>query len=415
MLATDRVAAIKVVGIAILLFLAAFIVFRLPTTYLYFLLFAAGTGAFCMILYQLYRIVREDYVEPAPVVARGGKAPAPGLEAELPADERIVLEWARECLEAGNTLDAGVKLERIAGAHRNHPDVLRLRHEIYFAERRWHAALDVAKAWAQAAPDDPAAWEAEAACLGEMRLFQQAVNVLKPVAERFPKAQSPAYRLARFNAEMGRLEEAQRWLFRALDAGEKGRLVQRAMTDAALHPLLHFLGRRALVERIVTGGLTGAERAALEFAERHGIERIGWCPRGRSEEERRFHVKHGLLETASGGWQVCTDLNVQQADATVVFSTGGDLYGAAARALEFARQSRRPCLALERDNTEGDPVARLLTFLEQHRVRTLHVAGSIAAREPHIGEFVTRTLEAACDYQLRSLLHGTLASSSVRV
>jgi len=36
-----------------------------------------------------------------------------------------------------------------------------------------------------------------------------------------------------------------------------------------------------VIERIVSGGQTGADRAALDFAIEHGIPHGGWCPRGR--------------------------------------------------------------------------------------------------------------------------------------
>jgi tetratricopeptide (TPR) repeat protein len=359
-------------------------------------------------------MMREDDEEVVPAAPRQPRADAATPHPLLPTDDRIIVDWARECLEAGNTLDAGSKLERISTPHRNHPDVLKLRQEIYFAERRWHAALEAAKAWAAASPNDPAAWEAQAACLGELRLYQQAVNVLLPVANRFARRPELAYRLARLCAEMGRLEESQRWLFKALDAGDKPKLARQALADTALQPLIYFLGRRALVEKIVAGGLTGAERAALEFAERHGIEHAGWSAHGHTEEEQRVHRHFKLVETGSSGWQERTDLNAQHSDATAIFSISGELAGAASRALEQAQQLGRPYLLLQRDGGEGDPVAQLLSFLEKHRVRVLNVAGTIVAREAHIGEFVTETLEAAFDYQLRSLLHGTLAPASPR-
>jgi putative molybdenum carrier protein len=57
--------------------------------------------------------------------------------------------------------------------------------------------------------------------------------------------------------------------------------------------------------RVVSGGQTGADRAALDFAIKHGFEHGGWCPKGRLAEdgplpkqlypgafERAFDPKH---------------------------------------------------------------------------------------------------------------------------
>jgi len=397
-LATEKVNYLKLAVLGVCLIGGVVAVTWLPTVYLYLLLFAAGVGAFCMIGYQLLNMMREEQpeaVSPSPLAAKPARASGP--VPALPTDDRIILDWARERLEAGNTLEAGSKLERISSPFRNHPEVLRLRHDIYFAERRWHAALDVARAWAAAAPQEPLAWEAQAACLGEMRHYQQALELLAPVAGRFPKVPVLAYRLARLCAEMGRLEEAQRWLFKALDTGEKPALVRRAMADDALEPLLHFLGRRVLVERLVTDPAADeASRAAMDFAQRHGIERStpetpAALPLGETKPHR--------VPPA--------------ADALVIFTIAGEITGFAGRHLEHARQSQRPHLVLQRDGGEADPVGQFLVFLERQRVRTLQVAGSIPS-VPGLADFADDTLEAAFDYQLRSQLHGTATPASLR-
>jgi tetratricopeptide (TPR) repeat protein len=385
--AAEKVTAIKLAALAVCLIGGIIAVTWLPTAYLYLLLFAAGVGAFCMIGYQLLGMMREEPPEVVKTTARPIKSVrAPILAARLPADDLIILDWARERLEAGNTLDAGSRLERISSAHRNHPEVLQLRHEIYFAERRWHAALDAARAWATAAPDEPLAWEAQAACLGELRQYQEAFELLAPVAARHPQTPALAYRMARLCAEIGRLEESQRWLFKALDAGDKPALVRRAMADAALEPLLHFLGRRVLVERIITDGAEDdASRATLEFAQRHGIER--------SKPDK--------------------DAATVQADGLVLFAVKGDLGGAAVPRLDQARHSGLPFLLLQRDDVEADAVGQFLLFLEKHRIRTLQVAGSATA-ESGLADFASDTLEAAFDYQLRSHLRGTATPASLR-
>lgn len=389
-------------------------VLKLPTVYLYLLLFAAGVGAFCMIAYQLIGIMREGQTEVVPAAGVMESHRPGGLAAVLPSDDRIILDWATECLEAGNSLDAGSKLERIAAAYRNHPEVLKLRHRVYFTERRWHAALDVGKSWAEADPGDPLAWEAQACCLAELRQFQQAVNLLEPVAARFPRRTELTYRLARLNAEMGRLEDSQKWLFKALDAGEKPPLIRRALADPALHPLFYFLGRRVLVQKITAGGVHGAERAALEFAERHGIDHAGWCAPMETEEDLRV-LNHFSLQIVprTDGATVRHNMNVQQSEATVIFAMVGDLSSQANQVLENVHLMHKPCLILRKKGGEGDPVAELLTFLEKYRVGVLHITGSEAGAGEACRDFADEVLEAAFEYQLRSFLHGTLAPHSL--
>jgi Circularly permutated YpsA SLOG family len=51
---------------------------------------------------------------------------------------------------------------------------------------------------------------------------------------------------------------------------------------------------KKMVERIVSGGQTGADRAALDFAIEHGLKHGGWCPKGRRAEDGRIPSRYEL-------------------------------------------------------------------------------------------------------------------------
>lgn len=51
--------------------------------------------------------------------------------------------------------------------------------------------------------------------------------------------------------------------------------------------------------KIVSGGQTGADRAALDWALTHGVECGGWCPKGRKAEGGSIDPKYPLKETPS--------------------------------------------------------------------------------------------------------------------
>jgi hypothetical protein len=40
-----------------------------------------------------------------------------------------------------------------------------------------------------------------------------------------------------------------------------------------------------MIEKIISGGQTGADRAALDFAVKHDIPYGGWVPKGRKIED----------------------------------------------------------------------------------------------------------------------------------
>ena len=68
---------------------------------------------------------------------------------------------------------------------------------------------------------------------------------------------------------------------------------------------------------IVSGGQTGADRAALDWALAHGVECGGWCPKGRKAEDGPIDAKYPLKETSSSSYLQRTEWNVRDSDATV--------------------------------------------------------------------------------------------------
>jgi hypothetical protein len=144
---------------------------------------------------------------------------------------------------------------------------------------------------------------------------------------------------------------------------------------------------------IVSGGQTGADRAALDWALARGIECGGWCPKGRKAEDGPIDPKYPLKETPSAAYIQRTEWNVRDSDATVVFSVNPFLTGGSKSTVEFARKHGKPCMHLcAGDKTVADA---LRVFVEKHGVKVLNVAGPRASKEPGVGEFVMRTLEEA--------------------
>jgi hypothetical protein len=150
----------------------------------------------------------------------------------------------------------------------------------------------------------------------------------------------------------------------------------------------------------VSGGQTGADRAALDFALEFGLDHGGWCPRGRRAEDGVIDERYKLQETSSSRYDQRTRWNVRDSDATVVFSMAREVSGGTALTLAIAEQQRKPYLHLssEAASVDGrDPAQDLLDFLAEHRVRRLNVAGPRASQEPLVAAFVRGVLVDALD------------------
>jgi predicted Rossmann-fold nucleotide-binding protein len=147
-----------------------------------------------------------------------------------------------------------------------------------------------------------------------------------------------------------------------------------------------------MVRRIVSGGQTGADRAALDAALRAGIAHGGWVPRGRKAEDGRIHARYRLREMASYRYADRTEKNVRDSDATLIVSRG-PLTGGSRLTLGLARKHRKPCLHVDLAVTGMEEAeTRVRTWLEENEVTTLNVAGPRASNDPGIYDRVLTLL-----------------------
>lgn len=150
------------------------------------------------------------------------------------------------------------------------------------------------------------------------------------------------------------------------------------------------------LEKIVSGGQTGADRAALDVAIALGLETGGWVPHGRRAEDGRVPVRYaGLIETDTESYQTRTALNVRDSDATLVFSFG-EPTGGTALTLTLAQSSGKPFLAVDLESVPPEDAAeRINEWLVETGMRVLNVAGPRESGEPRITAAVTSVLTAA--------------------
>ncbi|HET7876566.1 MAG TPA: putative molybdenum carrier protein [Methylomirabilota bacterium] len=147
--------------------------------------------------------------------------------------------------------------------------------------------------------------------------------------------------------------------------------------------------------KIVSGGQTGADRAALDWAVAHGVSHGGWCPRGRLAEDGVIPARYRLAETPAGDYAQRTEWNVRDSDGTAVLSMGETLSGGSRATAELARAHGRPWVHLSAGLGADAAAERLREFVRIHDIRVLNVAGPRASHEPGVGEFVRAVLDRA--------------------
>ena len=152
--------------------------------------------------------------------------------------------------------------------------------------------------------------------------------------------------------------------------------------------------------KIVSGGQTGVDRAALEWALENGVPHGGWCPKGRLAEDGVIPLRFQLQESDSEDYAIRTRRNVQEADGTVIFSANETMSGGTAQTAEFARELGKSLLHLVSTAKPDEAARQLRAFIKKYGVGVLNVAGPRASQEPQTGEFVKAVLSKV---RLRSL------------
>jgi hypothetical protein len=133
--------------------------------------------------------------------------------------------------------------------------------------------------------------------------------------------------------------------------------------------------------KIISGGQTGVDRAALDAALDLGLACGGWVPRGRKAEDGPLPWRYPLKETESRHYGRRTSLNVRDADATLVLSRGAPS-GGTALTVKLADRLEKPCLVI--DLEAPDPQAEAEAWLTARPLGVLNVAGPRESTAPGI-------------------------------
>jgi hypothetical protein len=129
-----------------------------------------------------------------------------------------------------------------------------------------------------------------------------------------------------------------------------------------------------VVERVISGGQTGVDRAALDVALELGVPCGGWCPRGRRAEDGVIPEKYPLQETSTKEYPQRTERNVCDADGTLILTHGQPDRGTALTA-KLANRHRKPLYVVDLEQPAADEAAKVREWLQQQHIAVLNVAG----------------------------------------
>jgi len=157
--------------------------------------------------------------------------------------------------------------------------------------------------------------------------------------------------------------------------------------------------------RVISGGQTGVDRAALDVAIELGMAHGGWCPRGRLAEDAPIPAQYRLSETDSPDYAVRTERNVLDGDATLILCRGRP-GGGTELTERLAERHGKPHLVVDLERSpDPDDAAR---WLQTCRPVVLNVAGPRESQSRGIAAqaagFLRRLFQAPMNEDPQSLI-----------
>lgn len=128
------------------------------------------------------------------------------------------------------------------------------------------------------------------------------------------------------------------------------------------------------IEKIVSGGQTGVDRAALDAAIQSGLQHGGWCPAGRRAEDGVIPDCYELSETNSSDYYERTVANVLDSDATIIFLFDNKVGFGTKLTYKVCQKHQKDVFSVDISNKKS--VNKLLLWINDKKPRVLNVAGN---------------------------------------
>ncbi len=143
----------------------------------------------------------------------------------------------------------------------------------------------------------------------------------------------------------------------------------------------------------MSGGQTGVDRAALDFALKHKISCGGWCPKNRKAEDGRIHDKYPLIETVDEAYLTRTIMNIEESDGTLI------LYKAKMDAGTIlvkchAENIPKPFLEIKLFEDQDQNIIDMKNWLIDNSLFVINIAGPRESNNPGVYKETIHFLES---------------------
>jgi hypothetical protein len=150
-----------------------------------------------------------------------------------------------------------------------------------------------------------------------------------------------------------------------------------------------------MIKKIISGGQTEADQAALDIAIKLRIPHGGCTPKGLITKTDKLPKKYMLKEMPTDNYSECIKQNVIDSMGTLIISYGS-LTGDLDYARKIALRHKRQMLSIDLNQMDGAKGALLLNdWIHLYRIDVLHVIGADAEVNPNVRNQTKHIIEGA--------------------
>lgn len=175
-------------------------------------------------------------------------------------------------------------------------------------------------------------------------------------------------------------------IFSAKNVEEFNRLPpesQKKVLNALAKTSLLMIKKRNLLkawspEKIISGGQTGVDRAALDVAMKLDIKSGGYCPKGRKAEDGPIPERYSLIELSSQSYRLRTERNIIESDGTLIINRG-PLVGGSLLTFDLSLKNAKPVVIVPLETPDFKDVR---SWGNANKIQVLNIAGPSEGRLP---------------------------------
>lgn len=141
-----------------------------------------------------------------------------------------------------------------------------------------------------------------------------------------------------------------------------------------------------MIEKIISGGQTGVDLAALDTAIKHGFAYGGYCPKGRINENGKIDSKYsqlleitGIFKDEKANYDERTKLNINISDAVLILvpkiPLPARIKDGTVLTIEEAQKQKKPYLMIDLSEPISENEKLILNWIREESPAILDIAG----------------------------------------